>query len=715
VARSIFSPSWHNVAALKPRLLAHARFHRHMYRGQPWHVVQDTTGGKFHRLTPGAHTFVRRMDGAHTVQELWDQACRSGGDDTPTQNEIVDLLSQLHANDLLHCDVSPDAAQVLERFRKQRRSRWKQRFGNPMSIRIPLIDPDAFLTRAAPWLGRAFSRAGALIWLSVVLPAMLLAAEHWSGLTENLSDRLLSAQNLTMLALLYIPIKVLHELGHGAATKRWGGAVPEMGIMMLVFAPVPYVDSSTSSAFPERSRRAVVAAAGMLVETFIAALAMYAWVLLEPGLARAIAFNVMLVAGVSTVLVNGNPLLRFDGYYIFCDLIDIPNLAQRGQRYCTYLADRYLFRAHDLEEPAESPAERRWLAAYTVSSWFYRIFLTIGIILFIADQFFIFGACIALWALFQFIGMPIYKATRHIRRSPTLARIRPRAARLALGLTCAAVLIATLVPMPLRTQAEGVVWLPDNSLLRARVDGVFSNWLVEPGQRISRGSPIATLDDPKLDAELASARAAVDEFQARYDAQAFTEPAAAEVLVQQLEQRRQRLAHAEERHARLIVLAESDGVLIAPQAVDMPGKFFRKGELLGYLLDRGKLIARVAVSQSDIDLVRTQLARAELRLADSLDEIYTVSTVRAMPGAVEELPSAALASSGGGSIATDPQDQNSLKVLERIFLFDLDLDGQVRPERFGTRVHVRFEHLYEPLASQWYRRLRQLFLSRFDV
>ena len=132
MARSIFSPSWHNVATLKPRLLAHARFHRHVYRGQPWHVVQDSTGGKFHRLTPGAHTFVRRMDGEHTVQELWDQACRSGGDDTPTQNEIVELLSQLHANDLLHCDVSPDAAQVLERFRKQRRSRWKQRFGNPM-------------------------------------------------------------------------------------------------------------------------------------------------------------------------------------------------------------------------------------------------------------------------------------------------------------------------------------------------------------------------------------------------------------------------------------------------------------------------------------------------------------------------------------------------------------------------------------------------------
>jgi putative peptide zinc metalloprotease protein len=715
MARSIFSPSWHNVARLRPRLLAQARFSRHVYRGEPWHVVQDVSGGKFHRLTPGAYALVRGMDGEHTVQELWDRACRSGGDDTPTQNEVVELLSQLHANDLLHCDVSPDAAQVFERFRKQRRSKWKQRLGNPMSIRIPLIDPDRLLTRWSPWLGRAFGRTGAIIWLLVVLPAVFLAAQHWSALTNNVSDQLLSAQNLTLLALLYVPIKVLHELGHGAATKRWGGAVTEMGVMLLVFAPVPYVDSSSSSIFPERRRRAVVAAAGMLVETFIAAIAMYFWLMLEPGLARAVAFNVMLIAGISTVLVNGNPLLRFDGYFIFCDLIDMPNLAQRGQRYCTYLVDRYLFRAHGLDEPADSTAEKRWMAGYTVTSWVYRLLITIGIILFIADQFFIFGVILALWALFQFLGMPIYKAIKHIRTSPTLAKVRGRATRLGFGAAAAVVLVAALVPMPLRTQAEGVVWLPDNALLRAGVEGEFRQWLVEPGQRVTRGTPLALLDDPKLDAELASARAAVDEYQARYDAQAFTEPAAAQVVLQQLEQYRRKLRHAEQRHARLIVVSETDGVLVAPRHVDMPGTYYKKGELLGYLLDRGKLIARVAVSQADIDLVRTQLTRAEMRVADRIDDIHTVTAVRAMPGGVDELPSAALGTTGGGEFAVDPQDQDGTKLLERVFLFDLDLDDRVRADRFGTHVHVRFEHRYEPLARQWYRRIRQLFLSRFDV
>jgi putative peptide zinc metalloprotease protein len=156
-------------------------------------------------------------------------------------------------------------------------------------------------------------------------------------------------------------------------------------------------------------------------------------------------------------------------------------------------------------------------------------------------------------------------------------------------------------------------------------------------------------------------------------------------------------------------------VLVAQDPADMPGTWYRKGELLGYLLDRGKLIARVAVTQADIDLVRSRLTGAELRVADRLDDIHDVARVRAMPGAVDELPSAALGTTGGGALAVDSRDSKGLKVLERVFLFDVDLSGQVRPDRFGAHVWVRFDHRYEPVACQWYRRLRQLFLSRFDV
>jgi putative peptide zinc metalloprotease protein len=715
MSRAVFSPSWHNVAELKPRLLAHARFYRHHYRGELWHVVHDTTSGRYHRMSPGAVALVRRMDGRRTVQSLWDEACACAGEDLPTQNEMVELLSQLHSHELLHCDVTPDSASLLERFRKQRFARWKQRLGNPLGLRIPLLDPDAFLDRHRGRYDWIFSTRGTLLWLAFVLPALVLALRHWTELTGNLSDRLLSAQNLLLLGALFVPVKALHELGHACATKRWGGAVPEMGVMMLVFAPVPYVDSSSASAFRSKYRRAVVGAAGMLVELFLAAIALYVWLLVEPGLVRAIAFNVMVIAGISTLLINGNPLLRFDGYYILADLIEIPNLAQRGQRYWTWMCDRWLFGARELEPPDETAGTKRWIVPYTVASWVYRCLMTASIIIFVANEFFIFGVLLALWAGGQFLVMPIYKSIKHVRTSPTLQKHRARAFKVSAALVAAGVLALCVLPAPLRTQAEGVVWLPESALIRAGVDGAFERWLVAPGTHVTRGTPLLLMTDASLEAELEASRARVAEFQARYDAEQFAKPAAAEVLLARLEQERRALRDVQARHAKLVVASESSGVLVVAQHMDMPGQRYRKGALLGYLLEQDRLIARVAITQNDIDLVRTKLREARMRLAGRVGETWPVAVLRELPGGVDELPSPALTPQGGGSIPVDPQDSSGVKTLDRVFLFDIQLPPAALPDTFGSRVYVRFEHVREPLARQWYRRIRQLFLSRFDV
>ena len=137
MARTLFSQSWHAVAELKPRLLPGARVHRHVYRGQVWYVVQDQGGGRIHRFSAQAHALIRRMDGRTSVQALWDEACRAGGDDIPTQNEVVDLLIQLHAADLLQTDMTPDAAALFERYRKRRDQTWKQWLMNPMALKLP--------------------------------------------------------------------------------------------------------------------------------------------------------------------------------------------------------------------------------------------------------------------------------------------------------------------------------------------------------------------------------------------------------------------------------------------------------------------------------------------------------------------------------------------------------------------------------------------------
>lgn len=714
MTRSVFSPHWHQVADLKPRLVAHTRLFRHLYRGQLWYVLQDSVGGKYHRISPEAYALLARMDGRRSVQTLWNEL-RAAGGELPGQDEIVDLLVQLHAVDLLHCDVTPDSAALLRRQRERKRTRWLQRIANPLSLRFALVDPDSFLARLAPFVRPLLGPLGAALWLVLVVPAVILAFMHASELTENLSDRILSANNLLLMGLLFIPVKLLHELGHGFATKVWGGSVREMGVMFLVFAPIPYVDSSAAAAFTSKYRRAIVGAAGMMIELALASCALYVWLLVEPGLTRAIAFNVILIGGISTLLVNGNPLLRYDGYYILSDLIEIPNLGQRGQQYWRYLLDRYLFRARTIEAPIETAAEKRWLIPYTVLSWAYRVSITVGILLFIAQKYFAIGAILAGWGVWNLLGMPIWRTARHIQQSPSLLHHRLRAAYTALVIAAGVVAGITLIPLPMHTQAEGVVWLADDSQVRAGADGFFVRWLVEPGAFVRRGTALLVMSDPDIEAQYGVAQAKLAELQARYDAQAFTNASEASIIGARLDQARQQLARIAQRRARLTVRANADGVLTASKYEDLPGRFLHRGDLIGFVLDRSKFIVRVPIAQEDANLVRNDTLGVSLRAADDPGHTLRSRLLREFPRAVNELPSAALSTVGGGQIPADPSDHSGQKTMDEVFLFDVALDPVSTTDRVGAHVYVRFQHRSEPLAEQAYERARQLLLSRLSV
>ena len=277
MSESLFSSSWYRVAGLTPRLRSHARIHRQRYRGQIWYVLQDLSTEKFHRFSPPSYFMVGLMDGRRTIQEIWDQAMTQLGDDAPTQDQMIQLLSQLHAADVLQCDVPPDTAELFRRGEKQRRKQWQSRLFSVFSWRFPLIDPERFLQRFLPVARPLFSWAGALLWLLVVIPAVALAVMHWPDLTENIIDQVLTPQNLLVIWLLFPVLKLLHEFGHGFAVKRFGGEVHGMGIMILVLTPVPYVDASSAWSFREKWKRVVVGAAGMVVELFLASLALFVW------------------------------------------------------------------------------------------------------------------------------------------------------------------------------------------------------------------------------------------------------------------------------------------------------------------------------------------------------------------------------------------------------------------------------------------------------
>jgi putative peptide zinc metalloprotease protein len=715
MSEAFHSAAWYRVGSLVPRLAVRAQVHRHRYRGEAWYVLQDHASGRTHRFTPATYLLLGLMDGQRTVDQIWQTAVERLEDQAPGQDEMIRLLGQLHGADLLECEVTPDTEELFRRHSRQATGNWLRNVRNPFSVRIPLWDPDRFLERAIHSMRWLFGSAGVLLWLAMAGAGLVLAGIHWDELTQNFSDRVLSGHNLAVAFLVFPFVKLLHELGHAFATKASGGEVHDIGILLLVFMPVPYVDASASSAFRSKTSRAVVGAAGMLVETFLAAAAMIVWVLVEPGVARAIAFNVMVIAGFSTVIFNGNPLLRYDGYYILCDLIEMPNLAARSQQYWLNLVERRLFGMDHVEPPVLADGERIWLATFAVAAFAYRTLVTIGIILFIAGEFYFIGVVFALWGAVAMILAPVWKALRYLMSNPRLAHRRRRAIALSAGTFAAALAFVMFVPVPLRTSAEGVVWLPEDAQVRAGTDGFVRRVIVAPGRNVEAGRALIESEDPVLAARIGVLEAKVAELQAKYTAEMFSDRVQAEVTREELSSATQTLARENERSGQLVARAGSAGIFVLPQVEDLPGRFARKGQVLGYVVEPSATLVRAIVGQDDIELVRDHLKRVEVRLSDQLADIITVRLAREVPAAKDQLPSAALTTEGGGTLPSDPRDQKGVKSIASVFQFDLELPPEAQQFHFGTRAYVRFEHSPEPLASQWYRRVRQLFLARFNV
>lgn len=709
------SPSWYRVAGLRPRLRSHAKIHRQVFRGERWYVLQDHATGRFHRFTPAAHLVISLMDGRRTVQEIWDAACGEFDDDSFGQDDVIRLLSQLYRSDVLHGDVPPDLAEMTERATQMRRRRRIMSVLNPIAIRVPLFDPERIVSATFPLVRPLFTWFGAALFLGVILTGMVLAGVHWSALTENIVDRVLATDSIALLLITYPLVKAVHEFGHAYAVKNWGGEVHEMGVMFLVLMPVPYVDASAAAAFREKSRRALVGAAGIIVEMFLAALALFLWLHVEEGLIRAAAFNVMLIGGVSTLLFNGNPLLRFDGYYVLSDLVEIPNLYQRANRYLGYLIQRYPFGMTDAVSPATAPGEAAWFAGYGIAAFIYRLFIMFAIILFIASKFFIVGVLLAIWSCILMYGVPLAKGLRYLLTSPALRRQRLRAVAATAGMLSAVAMILLAVPVPYATVSEGVVWIPDDAIVRARTDGFVAEVLAAPNAAVERGQPLARLEDPFLAARVKVLEAEVREFAYRYDAARVTDRSEAIIVGERLRHARAELALNRQRAGDLTVRSPIAGAFVLMHAADLPGRFVHKGETLGYVADAARPVIRVVVGQDAIDLVRRRTRAVDVRLSQRLSEVLPARIEREIPSVTNRLPSLALSTMGGGRIAIDPRDPSGTKALEKIYELELRLSRAPQFSAVGARVHVRFDHGMEALAWRLYRNVRQLFLKQFNV
>ncbi len=715
MSEALFSTNWYRVADLKPRLRGHIRIHRHAYRGEIWYVVEDRVAGKYHRFNPASYRVISLMDGKRDMNQVWARLTAELVEDSPDQEEVIHLLGQLHSADLIQCDVTPDVAELFERRGKQERKKFVSRYLNPMSLRFPLVDPDRFLEWANRWPHLYRGGWGMWLWLAAVLPALFLAPLHWPDLTENFSEQLLAMDNLLLMAVVFPLLKSLHELGHGLAAKSRGGEVHEMGIMLLVFFPIPYVEASSSSAFVKKTDRMLVGAAGMLTELFVAALVFYVWLLLEPGLARSLAYNALVLASVTTVLFNANPLLRYDGYYVLADWVEIPNLGTRSTQYWKYLAERYLINVAKSEPPQSTLGERRWFIGYAPLAFAYRMFVLFGIALFVAQQYFIVGILLAIWGLVSSLGIPWFKIGRALLTEPRFAARTTRIRALLGGTFLGLYLLLFVMPMPYHTHAEGILRLPEQALLRAEANGFVTRALARPGDSLRPGDAVVESVNAELASELEIQLAKLEEIRASYDAAWGVKPAEASQLEEAMRREQASLDRLRERMARLTLRAGAAGQLLLEHPDDLPGRFLEKGEVVGYLVGTYVPVVRVVVGQEDVDQVRLATRDVVVKLPQNLAATWPARLLREVPAAGHELPSAALGQRGGGDVVLDPSDEEGTKTLQSVFEFELSLQQAAPAEYLGSRVHVRFEHPATPLGVRAWRGIRRLFLSQFHV
>ena len=711
-----FSESWHRVSDIRVALKTTVKIHKQNFRGEWWYILGDPFSNRFFRVKPHTYAFLVSLEQSRTVDQIWQSCLEHDPDQTPGQQEVINLLVQLHENGLLQYNSGTDSHSVFKRQQIRKRQELRSKLLGFMFIKIPLLDPDSALKKAGPYLNGLFTRGGLVFWLLTLLWAGKTAIDNAGSLVDQ-SQGLLAPSNLMLLYLAMALVKILHELGHAVVCRHYSGEVHTVGVMLILLIPLPYMDATSSWSFKRPWQRIFVGGAGMIVELWVAAVAVLIWANTGAGTLNSLAYNIIFVASVSTLLFNGNPLLRFDAYYMLSDALDIPNLFQRSRKQIVYLVERFIFGCQQLIPEAYSRKEAWILSIYALLSVTYRILILTGIILFIANKYLILGLIMALFSLVMWVIPPPFKLIHYLATNQRIARRRKEACRITAATILATTLALICLPAPHNIKVPGVIEAVNFSRINAQTSGFLQKILVQDNQFVTQGTPLMQLHNGDLERELEAARLLLTEN--RYlQEKARTQNSAdlAPLLIKQ-QSLFKRLSKLEEDKNKLVLTAPFDGVWSAPDVQGHEGSWITKGTSLGVLYSQ-KDYRFAAVVQQNNGLVFHALDNLESRVRITGQERteLTVQTLEILPFDNEKLPSAALGWQGGGQVAVKSDDETGTRTVEPFFLVYAQLpDSEDVLYSHGRSGTLRISLSPEPLLWQWYRQLLQLLQKRFQV
>lgn len=613
---------------------------------QPHVVVEDPISGTFYRLGKIEYAFAIRLTASRTIADAYRELCEQFPDHHLSEDEAADLCRWLISNELAHTESSKSSDRMLGSAKKASTQRVKER-ANPIAIRIPLLHCDRMVDRLTQYLGWLFGGYATAAGVILMLGAGCLAIANWEPLWRS-SESLFSSSMLTLLVVVTVVLKLVHEFAHAIVCKRYGGNVGEMGVLLILLAPLAYVDVNSVWRFRSRWQRIHVAVAGIYVELMIASAAMLGWSVTSSPFVQHLCAGTILSAGIATLVFNANPLMKFDGYFILTDWAKTPNLYTDGQNHLLRLARRWFF-GDSMKEPNWTPGYRIAVSTYAWLAIVWKCFVCAGLIVAAGKLFHGLGTLLSILACVAWIGGPLVRIVRQFQKAPFAKRMRFAGAMAVVMVST--VMLFAVIPWPGSAPVPAVVEYAPHEVIRAKVDGFVNQIHVDSGQHVRQGDHLLTLQNPDLVLKAEQLKSKMEQATIRQRQQTLSgRHAAAQAEETEFQSLAKQFAELMEQVDSLVIRAPRSGVVIRRQLDQIQGTYLAEGDEILVLGDESQKELRLLIPQSKYDQFRDQIG-ASVRYRVGGSPIETSSLAKIIPRAKTSVEYPALLACNGGPLA----------------------------------------------------------------
>ena len=500
--------------ALKMRADLTAR--RQRYQGQTYWVVKEPIGLKYFRFQEEEFAVLNMLKDGASLEDIKTRFEKEFAPHKITYQDLQQFIGTLHRSGLVISDAPGQGKQLRKRRDERLRKEMMSKFSNVLAIRFKGIDPDRFLDWTWPYVSWFFSRTFFILAMVAAACALLLVGVQFEEFRSRLPafESFFGPKNWLLLGATLGGTKILHEFGHGYLCKKFGGECHEMGVMFLVLTPCLYCNVSDSWMLPNKWHRAAIGAGGIYVEIVLATIATFIWWFSEPGMLNHLSLRIMFICSISTILFNGNPLLRFDGYYILSDIVEIPNLRQKASKILQRVAGEVCLGLEMPEDPFLPQRNHGFFAMYTIAAVMYRWFIFFSILFFLNKVFEpyglkIIGQAIALMGMFGLFVQPLWQLGKFFHVPGRMDQVKWPRFYASAAVVVAVVLCIFFVPLPRRVKCALQVQPHDPESIYVHTPGQLAEIKVKPGDVVQADQELVVLSNPVLDLELEALRSEV--------------------------------------------------------------------------------------------------------------------------------------------------------------------------------------------------------------